>query len=94
MLEGGGDRQNDIRVLNRLVKELIHAHHHFQLVERFFHLVAVEVLGKRVLTGHPQHADRGIVGVQNALRSLVQVERAVRVLALFAAIADKLAHRA
>lgn len=77
MLKGRGDRQNDVGVLYRLVKELIHAHHHLQLLERFFHFVAIEILRERVLTGDPQHANRRIVSVKNALCGLVQVQCAV-----------------
>lgn len=67
-------RQNDISVLNGFVEELVGADHHLQLGECFFHLVSVEILGERVLTGDPQHAHRRLVGIQNAFGGFVDIQ--------------------
>lgn len=80
LFKRGGNGQHDISVLHRFVEELIGADHHFQFFKRFFHLAAIEILGKRVFTGDPQHTNRRIVGLQNPLRRLVNIQGAIGVL--------------
>ena len=61
-------------MLDGLVKELLGTDHHFQFFECFFHLAAIKILSKRVLTGNPKHSDRRLVGFQNSLGGLVDIQ--------------------
>ena len=73
------NRQDNVRHIHGLVKELVDGHNHFEFFEGLDHLVAVEVLAERVLAGHPEHAYWRIICVENDLGGFVDIEDSVRV---------------